>query len=255
MTDDIQIQTIERIRVIRFNRPDKRNALTHTMYESLVTTLLEANADPAVRCILFAGSETVFTAGNDIADFLQNPPTGGGAPVMRLLALLTEIEKPMLAAVCGPAVGIGTTLLLHCDLVACGEQTSFAMPFVNLGLCVEGGASLLLAQRVGAARAREWLLLGEPIDSQTAFSAGLVNRVLPNDLVFTQAFEWARKLAAKPPTALQSTRRLIRQGSLQATRETIAAEAAEFRDLLQSAEAKEAFAAFMEKRKPDFSRF
>jgi enoyl-CoA hydratase/carnithine racemase len=255
MNEHIQTESFERIRVIRFNRPDKKNALTHEMYEALIAALREADADPAVRCILFAGSETAFTAGNDIADFLQNPPTGSDAPVMRLLALLTEIRKPIVAAVCGPAVGIGTTLLLHCDLVACGEQTSFALPFVNLGLCVEGGASLLLAQRVGAARAREWLMLGEPVDAQTALEAGLVNRVVPNVQAFAEALAWAQKLAAKPPTALLATRRLIRKGSLEATREAIASEAAEFRNLLQSAEAKEAFAAFIEKRKPDFSRF
>jgi enoyl-CoA hydratase/carnithine racemase len=255
MSEHIQTETIDRIRVIRFNRADKKNALTHEMYEALIVALREADADPLVRCILFAGSETAFSAGNDIADFLQNPPTGSDAPVMRLLALLTEVHKPMLAAVCGPAVGIGTTLLLHCDLVACGQQTAFVLPFVNLGLCAEGGASLLLAQRIGAARAREWLMLGEPVDARTALDAGLVNRVLPNEHVFAEVLAWAQKLAAKPPTALAATRRLIHQGSLQAARDAIASEAAEFRHLLQSAEAKEAFAAFIEKRKPDFSRF
>ncbi len=255
MSEYIQIETLARVRVIRFLRPEKKNALTHAMYEALVAALREADADAAVRCILFAGSESAFTAGNDIADFLENPPTDSDAPVIRLLALLTEIGKPMLAAVCGPAVGIGTTLLLHCDFVVCGEQTSFALPFVNLGLCVEGGASLLLAQRVGAARAREWLLLGEAFDAKAALAAGLVNRVLPNENVFTEALALAQKLAAKPPAALRATRRLIYSGSLQATRDAIAAEAAQFSALLRSAEATEAFAAFIEKRKADFSRF
>ncbi|GAA5182905.1 enoyl-CoA hydratase [Niveibacterium umoris] len=255
MTALITTETRERVRIIRINRPDKKNALTAAMYESLIDAFCEAESDAGVRALLIAGSEHAFSAGNDIADFLEHPPLDDTAPVMRLLRLLTELRKPMVAAVCGPAVGIGTTLLLHCDLVACGEQTTFAVPFVNLGLCAEGGSSLLLAQRVGAARANEWLLLGEPFTANVAASAGLVNVVLPNAEVFDHALGWAIKLAAKPPQALRGTRELIRQASQDAARRTIAAEAELFKQLLQSDEAKEAFAAFVEKRKPDFSRF
>lgn len=251
----IGTETRDRVGIIRINRPDKKNALTAAMYESLIAALLDAERDPAVRVVLLAGSETAFSAGNDIADFLEHPPLDDAAPVMRLLRLLTELRKPMVAAVCGPAVGIGTTLLLHCDLVACGEQTTFALPFVNLGLCAEGGSSLLLAQRVGVARANEWLLLGEPFDAQAAARAGLVNAVLPNPEVFGHALAWAIKLAAKPPGALGATRALIRGATQDTARRAIADEASRFKELLQSVEAKEAFAAFVDKRKPDFSRF
>lgn len=251
----IATETLERVRIIRFNRPEKKNALTAEMYEALITAFQDAEADANIRATLITGSEHAFSAGNDIVDFLANPPSDDRAPVMRLLGLLTELRKPLVAAVCGPAVGIGTTLLLHCDLIACGEQTSFAMPFVNLGLCAEGGSSLLLAQRVGQARANEWLLLGEPVSAERAAAAGLVNLVLPNADVFAHALDWAKRLASKPPRALQGTRALIRSAAADAARRAIAAEGAMFRELLQSDEAKEAFAAFVEKRKPDFSRF
>ncbi|MCX9156676.1 enoyl-CoA hydratase [Niveibacterium sp. 24ML] len=251
----ITSETQDRVCIIRINRPEKKNALTAEMYEALIAAFTQAEADPQIRAMLITGSEIAFSAGNDIADFMANPPLDDSAPVMRLLRLLTELRKPMVAAVCGPAVGIGTTLLLHCDLVACGEQTSFAVPFVSLGLCAEGGSSLLLAQRVGAARANEWLLLGEPFDAHTAAGAGLVNIVLPNGKVFDHALAWAHKLASKPPQALLGTRELIRRASQSAARSTIAAEAALFKQLLKSEEAGEAFAAFVEKRKPDFSRF
>jgi len=255
MNEFIQTEIIDRVCVIRLHRPEKKNALTHVMYQALEQALRAADGDARVRCILLAGSETAFSAGNDIADFLEYPPLTPEAPVMRLLRLLPEIGKPMLAAVCGPAVGIGSTLLLHCDLIVCGEQTTFALPFVNLGICPEGGSTLLLAQRVGAARAAEWLLLGEAFDAPAALAAGLVNRMLPNAQVFSQALDWAKKLAAKPPTALLASRRLLREGHQQAARDAIARESARFSELLQLDEAREAFAAFIEKRKPDFSRF
>ncbi|WP_374512121.1 enoyl-CoA hydratase [Niveibacterium sp.] len=251
----ITTETLDRVGIIRLNRPEKKNALTAQMYEALIAALQQAEADPQIRVLLIAGSDEAFSAGNDIVDFLANPPLDDQAPVMRLLALLTELHKPLVAAVCGPAVGIGTTLLLHCDLVACGERTTFAMPFVNLGLCAEGGSSLLLAQRVGSARANEWLLLGEPISAAQAATAGLVNVVLPNAEVFAHALDWAKRLASKPPRALQGTRALIRNASAAAARQAISSEGNLFRELLQSDEAKEAFAAFVEKRKPDFSRF
>ena len=254
-TDLITTERRDRVCIIGINRPEKKNALTAQMYEALIAALTDAEADATVRTVLIAGSELAFCAGNDIADFLQHPPLDDNAPVMRLLRLLTELRKPMVAAVCGPAVGIGTTLLLHCDLVVCGEQTTFALPFVNLGLCAEGGSSLLLTQRVGAARANEWLLLGEPFSASDAAQAGLVNCVLPNPQVFAHALNWATTLANKPPQALLGTRELMRRANQDATRNAISAEAGLFKRLLQSDEAKEAFSAFVEKRKPDFSRF
>jgi len=255
MTPLIQIENQGAVRILRFNRADKRNALTHEMYEGLCQALDEAATDTSVRVVVFAGSESAFTAGNDIADFLRNPPQTDDAPVLQLLARLPCFHKPMVAAVCGPAVGIGTTLLLHCDLVAAAEDARFALPFVNLGLCAEGGSSYLLARRIGDARAAEWLMLGDPIAATDAYAAGLVNRLLPTADVLPQALKWAQQLASKPPAALRATRALLRRTSQAEAEAAIKAEAEVFRGLLRSEEAKEAFAAFLEKRPADFSRF
>lgn len=234
---------------IRFDRAEKKNALTHAMYEDWLAALDRAEADTAVQAVLVCGSTEAFTAGNDIADFLQRPPRDDDAPVMRLLARLPTLAKPLVAAVCGPAVGIGTSFLLHCDLVVCGEHSRFALPFVNLGLCAEGGSSLLLAQRVGSARAAEWLLLGEPFGAQDALSAGLVNRVVPEAEVLPLAETLARRLAAKPAQALQTTRRLLREGMREATRQAISREAEAFRQLLDTPEARAAFARFLDRNR------
>ncbi|WP_341678900.1 enoyl-CoA hydratase [Niveibacterium sp. SC-1] len=255
MTPLIQIENQGGVRILRLNRAEKRNALTHEMYEGLCQALDEAAADASVRALVFAGSETAFTAGNDIADFLSNPPQDDDAPVLRLLARLPRFHKPMIAAVCGPAVGIGTTLLLHCDLVVAADDARFALPFVNLGLCAEGGSSYLLARRIGDARAAEWLMLGDLMSAADAHSAGLVNRILTAADVLPQALRWAQQLSAKPPAALRATRALLRRTSRAEAEAAIKAEADVFRELLQSDEAKEAFAAFLEKRPADFGRF
>ena len=238
---------------ITLNRLDKKNAFTAAMYVACAEAIQAGIDNPAVRVVLLQGHETVFSAGNDIADFMDNPPTGPDAPVYRLLRTVADCPKPFLAAVCGPAVGIGTTLLLHCDLVYAGDNAAFAMPFVNLGLCPEAGASLLLPQLMGHHRAAEALLLGDPIMAEAALEVGLVNRIVPPTETRMVAQLQARKLASKPQDALCTTKRLMRQVDAQRIRNQLDAEAHELARLLQAPAAREAFAAFAEKRRPDFS--
>jgi enoyl-CoA hydratase/carnithine racemase len=203
---------------------------------------------------VFQGHEAVFCAGNDIADFLNNPPSSQDAPVFRLLRNIAAFPKPVLAAVAGPAVGIGTTLLFHCDLVYAGDNAAFAMPFVNLGVCPEAASSLLAPQMMGYHRAAEALLLGEPFMAEAALEIGLVNRVLPPTEVNSYVQVQARKLAAKPLSSLLETKRLMKAGQAALVQQQMNNEAASFGRMLTEPAAKEAFGAFMEKRKPDFSK-
>jgi len=204
--------------------------------------------------LVFQGHETIFSAGNDIGDFLNNRSPSLDTPVLRFLAELSSFPKPILAAVCGPAVGIGTTMLLHCDLVYAGDNAAFSMPFVNLGLCPEAASSLLVPQMMGYHRAAEALLMGEPFMAEAALEVGLVNRIVPPTEANSVALTQARKLAAKPMTALIETKRLMKKGQAAQITQQIAEEAASFGRMLQAPAAKEAFGAFMEKRKPDFSQ-
>ena len=242
------------VMTLTFNRVDKKNSLTAAMYAALADAVEQAHNHPEVRVLVFQGHETVFCAGNDIADFLNNPPSTQDAPVFRLLKSVAAFPKPMLAAVAGPAVGIGTTLLFHCDLVYAGDNAVFAMPFVNLGICPEAASSLLAPQMMGYHRAAEALLLGEPFMAEAALEVGLVNRVLPPTEVNSYAQAQARKLAAKPLTSLLETKRLMKMGQTQLVQQQMNAEAASFGRMLKEPAAKEAFGAFMEKRKPDFSK-
>ncbi len=170
------------------------------------------SADAAIRVALLQGHETVFCAGNDIGDFLNQPPAGQDSPVFRFLRGIAQFPKPLVAAVCGPAVGVGTTMLFHCDLVFAGDNAAFSLPFVNLGLCPEAASSLLVPQMFGYHRAAEALLLGEPFMAEAALEAGLVNRVLPPTEANAYAQAQARKLAAKPLSSLVETKRLMKQG-------------------------------------------
>lgn len=238
---------------LTFNRIDKKNALTSAMYNDLAQQLEQAAADDAVRVLLFQGQDNLFTSGNDVTEFLQRPPEGEDAPVFRFLRALADFPKPALAAVCGPAVGIGTTLLLHCDLVYCGDNALFSLPFVNLGLCPEAGSSLLLPQRIGHAAAAEMLMLGEPVGAEGALELGLVNRVLPPAEVNAYAQGQARKLAAKPASSLAVTKALLRRPQRDAVQAVMLEEAGHFARMLKGPAAKEAFGAFLAKRKPDFS--
>ncbi len=238
---------------IVFDRPDKRNAITVAMYAALAEALDAVEADDTVRVVLFHGNGGAFTAGNDLHDFLAHPPDGPDQPVFRFLRGLAGARKPLLAAVEGPAVGIGTTMLLHCDLVLAAEDARFALPFVNLGLVPEAASSLLLPRLAGHQRAAELLFLGDPFDAATAQRLGLVGRVMPAADLLAAARALADRLAAKAPEALRATKALLKSASV-----TVAGrmeeEATVFARQLHSAELKEAVAAFFAKRPPDFSR-
>jgi len=254
-TDGVLTSRSQHVTEIRLHRPDRRNAITHAMYDALELALEAAGADPATRVVLLAGDAECFTAGNDMQDFLDNPPANADSPVVRFLMRLAANVKPLVAAVNGPAIGIGTTVLLHCDLVCLGHSARLQMPFVNLGLCPEAGSSLLLPRLAGYQRAAELLLLGEPFDAARAHEIGLANAVLDDAECLDHARSIARRLAARPPAAVRATRALLRQGQEDALAERIRTEAATFARRLQSPEAQEALRAFMEKREPDFSAF
>ena len=251
---DILVHTEAGVSTLTLHRPERKNAITAAMYQSLADALLAAQADPAVRVLVLQGQEHIFSAGNDIADFLDQPPTAPDAPVFRFLQALAGFPKPLIAAVCGPAVGIGTTLLFHCDLVYAGDNAAFSLPFVNLGLCPEAASSLLVPQMFGYHRAAEALLLGEPFLAEAALEVGLVNRVVPPSEANALAQAQARKLAAKPMSALLETKRLMRKAMAPQIAQAMRDEAAIFARMLTEPAAKEAFGAFLEKRKPDFSR-
>ncbi|NMM81578.1 enoyl-CoA hydratase [Acidovorax sp. SRB_14] len=250
---DILVHTEAGVTTVTLNRVDKKNSLTRAMYATLADTLAQAEADASVRAVLLQGDITVFSAGNDIGDFLAQPPAEQDSPVFRFLRAIAAFPKPLVAAVCGPAVGIGTTMLFHCDLVYAGDNAAFSMPFVNLGLCPEAASSLLAPRLLGYHRAAEALLLGEPFMAEAAMEVGLVNRVVPPTECNAIAQAQARKLAAKPLSSLVETKRLMKKGMLEPVLERMAEEGASFGRMLREPAAREAFTAFMEKRRPDFS--
>ena len=251
---DILTHTDAGVMTITFNRLDKKNSITSAMYAAMADAVAQAAADASVRVVLFQGHESIFSAGNDIGDFLNQPPTTPDSPVFRFLRGIATFEKPLLAAVAGPAVGIGTTMLFHCDLVYAGDNAAFSMPFVNLGLCPEAASSLLAPRMFGYHRAAEALLMGEPFFAEAAQEVGLVNRVVPPTEVNGYAQAQARKLAAKPLTSLIATKRLMKGSSQQEVLQKMDEEGQSFGRMLREPAAKEAFGAFMEKRKPDFSK-
>lgn len=241
---------------VEIRRPEKKNALTRSMYEALANAFESAERDPAVRVILIHGQPGAFTAGNDLSDFMSDPPVAETPlpPVFRFLNAFSSLSKPFVAAVSGVAVGVGTTMLLHCDLVYAGESARFQMPFVNLGLCPEAASSLLLPALIGHQRAAELLLLCDPFNAAKARELGLVNAVLPEAELLDHAMAQARRLSAQPVESVRITRQMMKRAQAALVRETMEEEARRFRTLLLAPEAKEAFAAFFEKRKPDFSR-
>ena len=250
---DIEVGRRGAVLSIGFNRPQKKNALTAAMYTAMADALAEAAADAAIRVVLFHGSPTTFTAGNDLEDFMQRPPTGEDAPVFRFLLAVAGATKPLVAAVNGPAVGLGTTLLLHCDLVFAAEDARFSMPFTQLGLIPEFGSSYLLPLVAGYQRAAEMLLLGEPFDAQRALAAGFVTRVLPASETPAAAWAAADKLARLPAKSIQLTRALLKGAHREAIERQLRLEGHQFRAMLGEPAAREALAAFLEKRKPDFT--
>lgn len=242
------------VMTLTLNRVDKKNAITAAMYADMAKALHGAAADASVRVFVLQGHQSVFCAGNDIGDFLQRPPAREDAPVYGFLQELAAFHKPMVAAVCGVAVGVGTTMLLHCDMVYAGDNAVFSLPFVNLGICPEAGSSLLLAQMTGFHRAAEILLLGEPFKADAALAMGLVNRIVPAAEANALAQAQARKVAAKPMSSLLETKRLMKKAQSSLVALQMADEGATFARMLNEPAAREALSAFMEKRKPDFSR-
>ncbi len=253
MSQDILSHSEGSILTLTFNRFEKKNSITAAMYQQLADALNAAKDDAAIRVVVFQGHEAIFSAGNDLGEFLNSPPVAGNSPVFQFLAAISQFPKPIVAAVCGPAVGIGTTLLLHCDLVIAGDNAAFSMPFVNLGLCPEAASSLLVPQMMGYHRAAEALLLGEPFMAEAALEIGLVNRVVPPSEATRVAMQWAQKLSSKPISSLIETKRLLKKTSSAAITERMLEEGKSFGRMLQEPAAKEAFTAFMERRLPDFS--
>jgi enoyl-CoA hydratase/carnithine racemase len=253
-SNDILVHAEGGVMTITLNRLSRKNSITSAMYALMRDAIARARDDAAIRVVVFQGHETVFCAGNDIGDFQNAPPAGEESPVFGFLSGIATFPKPLLASVCGPAVGIGTTMLLHCDLVYAGDNAAFSLPFVNLGLCPEAASSLLIPQMFGYHRAAEALLLGEPFMAEAALEVGLVNRVLPPTEASNYAQSIARKLAAKPISSLVETKRLMKKGQQQAVLQQMVEEGASFGRMLREPAAKEAFTAFMEKRRPDFSR-
>ena len=251
---DLLIDTSAGVMTITLNRVNKKNALTQAMYAAMADALQQAQADAQVRALVFQGHETIFSAGNDIGDFLHAQAATQDSPAFRFLRAISTFSKPIVAAVCGPAVGIGTTMLFHCDLVYAGDNAAFSMPFVNLGLCPEAASSYLAPQLMGYGRAAEALLLGEPFLAESALEMGLISRIVPPSEANALAQRQARKLAAKPLSALIETKRLMKKGQASMVAERMVEEGASFGRLLREPAAREAFTAFMEKRKPDFSK-
>ncbi len=248
-------ETADGVLTITFNRPAKKNAFTLDMYDRWTAAMKAGAEDREVKAVLLRGAGGVFTAGNDLMDFMKSPPTGTDTPVFRLLETLVRYEKPIVAAVAGPAIGIGTTMLLHCDLVYTGESAKLKMPFVDLGLCPEAGSSLLLPAMMGHQRAAALLMLGESLTGARAVALGLANEVLPDGELDAYAAEKARILAAKAPTSVRLTKALMRKAQAATVESMMLEEGKHFIERLQSDEAREAFGAFFEKRPPDFSRF
>jgi enoyl-CoA hydratase/carnithine racemase len=254
-TEHVQTGFEDGILTLRFNRPEKKNALTLAMYTALVEALKWANEKDAVRVVLLTGGDGCFTSGNDLVDFMNSPPLGDESPVMQFLIAISQTKKPIVAAVSGAAVGVGATMLLHCDLVYAGTSALFQMPFVNLGLCPEAGSTLLLPRMMGHQRAAELLLLGEPFSAETAREVGIVSVVCPNGELLETAGRKARQLAAQPAAAVRAAKALMKQDYAFHLQQAIREEGALFLERLKSPEATEGIRAFLERRRADFSQF
>ncbi|MFZ6732699.1 enoyl-CoA hydratase [Undibacterium sp. Ji42W] len=247
------------ILTINFNRPEKKNAITQAMYQAMADALRDAETDVAVRAILITGKPEIFTAGNDLEDFMKNARSlaepDAVPPVYQFMQALNESGKPVIAAVSGAAVGIGTTLLMHCDMIYLAENAKLSMPFTQLGLCPEFASSMIFQQIVGYQRAAEKLMLGEAFTAAEAFEIGFVNKVLPLEALLPYSQQQAAKLAALPAASIRATKRLMKGNQPAAISAKMTEENKYFSAMLNAPEAKEAFTAFFQKRKPDFSQF
>lgn len=251
----IKTATLNGVATVEIARPEKKNAITQAMYQQMADAINAAAADASVRAVLITGQPGIFTSGNDIEDFMQRPPGNLESPAFVFMKALMGCEKPVIAAVTGAAIGIGTTMLLHCDFVYVSDEARLAMPFVSLGLVPEFASSLIVPQLMGNARAAEKILLGDPFTGADAVEVGVANAVLPANEVVNHARRIAERFNALPPGAVRDTKKLMRRARSQAALETIGVEGKVFAERLQSPEAKEAFSAFFQKRKPDFSKF
>ncbi|ALN18399.1 enoyl-CoA hydratase [Ectopseudomonas mendocina] len=256
MSEHLLIERDGGLLTLRMHRPDKKNALTRAMYAGMAETLDQAERDPSVRVVLLTGGEDCFTSGNDVADFIQAPPSGLNSEVFHFMRALFDFSKPVVAAVAGPAVGIGTTLLLHCDLVYVARGAQLKMPFVNLGLCPEYGSSLILPRLLGHARAAELLLLGQSFTGEQAAAWGIANQALDDGAAtLSKAREMALRFLQLAPSAVVDSKRLMRAPGREELRRVIEEEGALFGQRLRSPEAIEALTAFMQRRPADFTRF
>ena len=251
----IKTAVIDGVATIEIARPEKKNAITGAMYTALANALDAAREDPAVRAVLLTGQPGIFTSGNDIEDFVQRPASLEQAPSFAFMKALMGCDKPVVAAVTGAAIGIGTTMLLHCDFVYVSDEARLAMPFVSLGVVPEFGSSLIVPRLMGNVRAAEKLLLGDPFSAADAVEAGIANAILPAGEVVNHARRIAERFNALPPGAVRETKKLMRRARQAATLEAIGVEGGVFAERLRSPEAQEAFSAFFQKRKPDFSKF
>jgi enoyl-CoA hydratase/carnithine racemase len=253
MMADIITGYFESILRVDLNRPTKRNAMTSSMYVAFAKILNEAAKDERARVVLWHGAGDAFCAGNDLEDFLKNPPGPGESPQARLMNALIDFDKPLIAAVHGAAIGSGTTMLAHCDFVYAGESAKFQMPFTNLALVPEFGSSYSVPATIGHIRAAELILLGLPFDAKRAADLGLVTQVVPDQNLLATAAETALKLAEKPASAQQASKRLMKRAFCEQIKASMKAELEEFSVQVRSADAKEAFTAFLEKRPPHFA--
>ena len=251
----IKTAVVDGVATIEIARPEKKNAITGAMYTQLAAAFDAAREEGAVRSVLLTGQPGIFTSGNDIDDFVKRPANLQEAPSFAFMKALMGCDKPVIAAVTGAAIGIGTTMLLHCDFVYVSDEARLAMPFVSLGLVPEFASSLIVPQLMGNVRAAEKLLLGDPFTGAEAVECGIATAVLPAGEVVRHARRVAERFNGLPPGAVRETKRLLRGPRAQALAEAIKREGAIFAERLKSPEAKEAFDAFFAKRKPDFSRF
>jgi enoyl-CoA hydratase/carnithine racemase len=253
--DTIIAATGRGIRTLTLNRPQKKNAFSQAMYGRLAEELNAAADEAAVRVVVLTGAGDSFSSGNDVGEFVQAPETGGDRPFMRMIRALLSVDKPVIAAVQGAAVGIGTTMLLHCDMVLASPDVKFVLPFARLGISPEAGSSLLLPMLAGVQRASELLLLGEPFGAEVAREIGLVNEVVPVELLLDRTMDRAAALAALPPASVRASKKLIRQAVRGELLDVIEREHEVLIERLKSPESIEAATAFLEKRPPDFSKF
>ncbi len=252
----IEVERDGAVQRIAINRPEKKNALTADMYSTLAEAVEQAEADTAVRVLLLHGKGDAFTAGNDLQDFLQKPWKGqANPPAVRFIHAVAKAKKPVVAAVQGLVVGVGTTILLHCDLVYAANDARFLMPFVNLGIVPEAASTVLLPLLIGRQRATELFMLGSPLTAQRAYEMGLVNEVVPPEQVLQTATTAAQALASKPSAALGACKDLMQRPYRAEVERALREEVEVISERLDSPETREALAAFLEKRKPDFSKF